>query len=74
MSWVNDHYGFMVHNDGAAESTVFRTINGGYDWEAIDTPSNAGLYHIVAVTPSLAYACGLVDGGTNVVLKVRESA
>jgi len=73
MSWVNDHYGFMVHSVGG-QGTVFRTINGGYDWEAITTPTNNDLYHIAAVSPSLAYAVGPSSGGLNVVLKVRESA
>jgi len=73
MSWYDDHYGFMVHTVGGV-GTVFRTINGGYDWEAIDTPTNAGLNHISCVTPTLAYAAGEVQGGTNVYLKIRESA
>ena len=73
MSWINDHYGFMVHSVGG-QGTVFRTINGGYDWEAITTPANNDLYHIAAVTPSLAYTVGPSIGGLNVVLKIRESA
>ena len=75
MSWYDDHYGFMVHNIVAGTvGTVFRTINGGYNWEAITTPTNAGLNHIACVSPSLAYAAGDASGGTNVYLKIREGA
>ena len=74
MSWYGDHYGFMVHDVPGGVGTVFRTINGGYNWEAITTPTNAGLNHIAAVSPSLAYAAGEASGGTNVYLKIREGA
>jgi len=38
MSWYDDHYGFICSDTAAPVGTVLRTINGGYDWEAIDTP------------------------------------
>jgi len=74
MSWVNDHYGFICSDTAAPVGTVLRTINGGYDWEAITTPTNSGLTNIVAVSESLAYGTGLTNGGTSVYFKVRESA
>ena len=74
MSWYDDHYGFICSDDAGILGTVLRTINGGYDWEPIDTPTNLGLTHIAAVAPDLAYGTGLAQGGTSVYFKVRESA
>ena len=74
MSWYDDHYGFICSDTAAPVGTVLRTINGGYDWEAIDTPTNAGLTHIACVAPDLAYGTGLAQGGSSVYFKVRESA
>jgi len=74
MSWYDDHYGFICSDTAAPVGTVLRTINGGYDWEAIDTPTNAGLTHIACVAPDVAYGTGLAQGGSSVYFKVRESA
>lgn len=63
--------GFMVANTAGPVGTVYRTIDGGYTWEAITTPTNAGLNVIVACDCNLAYAAGEVSGGTAVVLKIN---
>jgi hypothetical protein len=74
MSWYDDHYGFIVSDTAAPVGTVLRTINGGYDWETITTPTNSGLTHIACVSPDLAYGTGLANGGSSFYFKVRESA
>lgn len=71
--FVNEYQGFMLHNSAAPVGTILRTINGGYDWEALTTPANSGLNHIVAPTGSLAYAVGEANGGTGVILKVAAA-
>lgn len=74
MSWYDDHYGFICSDTAAPLGTVLRTINGGYDWEPLTTPTNAGLTHIACVAPDLAYGTGETVGGISFYFKVRESA
>lgn len=68
--FVNEYQGFMIHNDASPKGTVLRTFNGGYDWEALATPTNAGLNAIYGVNQDLAYVTGDASGGTAVILKV----
>ena len=73
MGWVDDHIGFIVLDSVAPLGTILRTINGGYDWDVIATPTNAGLNSIFVVNSQLAYVVGNDSGGTAVVLKVRAA-
>lgn len=71
MSWYGDHVCFMAHDSAAPVGTVLYTFNGGQDWAALDTATNAGLNDIRAVNERTAFACGKVEGGLSVILKVR---
>lgn len=62
--------GFFVGNTASPVGTVYRTVDGGYTWETITTPTNAGLNSIVACDANLAYAVGNVQSSTAVVLKI----
>jgi len=73
LAFVDDFRGFMVHNSAGGVGTILRTINGGYDWEALDTPTNSGLNSIVAPKANLAFAVGEVNAGSGVILKVRNA-
>jgi photosystem II stability/assembly factor-like uncharacterized protein len=73
MWWANDLFGFIAHNSAAPVGTILRTFDGGYTWEALDTPTNAGLNWLVAVDNDTAYAVGEVSGGTGVILKVTAA-
>lgn len=69
-SFPNDLVGFMIVNKLAGVGTVYRTKDGGGSWEAIVTPTNAGLNVVEAIDENTAYVVGEVSGGTAVVLKV----
>ena len=73
LSYANEYIGYMIHDTAGPVGTVLRTINGGHDWEAITTPTNVGLNHIQAVSGTLAYAVGKVQGGTGVILRVQAA-
>lgn len=73
LAFVDDFRGFMVHNTVAGPGVILRTINGGYDWEALDTPPNTGLNCIVAPKANLAYAVGELQAATAVILKIHNA-
>jgi photosystem II stability/assembly factor-like uncharacterized protein len=61
--------GWMLHNTAGPVGTVYRSIDGGFTWEATTMPTNAGLYAIHACDPNLAFVVGDVVGGTGFVGK-----
>jgi len=63
--FVNDHVGWMLSNTAAPIGTLFRTINGGRNWEAITTPDNDGLNALQAIDENTCYVAGeVVNAGT----------
>lgn len=69
LSFVNELQGVLVRNQSSV-GTIFQTIDGGYTWQRVTTPTNAGLNTIRYVTPKLAFAVGAAQGGTGVLLRV----
>jgi photosystem II stability/assembly factor-like uncharacterized protein len=73
IKFANEYQGFMVWNaGGAAAGKVLHTIDGGYNWDVLDTPDNDGLNGLCVVAPDRAYVVGEVEAGlaTAVVLRV----
>jgi len=70
IAWANELVGYMIHNTAAPVGTIFVTINGGYSWKAITTPSNNGLNALSIADTSMVYAAGEVESGTAVIVKV----
>jgi len=68
--FYNDLCGWMLSNTSGPVGTAHRTRDGGYTWEAITTPTNAGLNAIWACSCNLAFAVGEAQGGTAVILKI----
>jgi photosystem II stability/assembly factor-like uncharacterized protein len=68
--FYNDLCGWMLSNTSGPVGTVHRTRDGGYTWEAVTTPTNAGLNAIWPCSCNLAFAVGEAQGGTAVVLKI----
>jgi len=60
IEFYNDLNGFMVHDTAAPVGTVFRTVNGGWTWEAHTTPANQGLNSIIACSGNKAAVVGEV--------------
>ena len=73
MIFVTESIGWMIHNTAAPVGSVFRTINGGFSWEAWTAPTNTGLNALAACDENDAYAVGEVQGGTGVIVKVQPS-
>jgi len=68
VTFINDLVGFFVANTGTV-GTLYQTINGGFSWRALTTPTNGGLNAIWACNVNLAYIVGEDSGGTGVILK-----
>jgi hypothetical protein len=69
IQFVNAVVGFMVVDTVAPVGSVYRTIDGGNDWQLLTTPTNAGLNALAVVNENLAYVVGNASGGSAVILK-----
>ena len=67
--FANDLVGYAIHNTAAPVGTILVTINGGFSWNAITTPTNAGLNAITVADLNTIYAVGEVQGGTATIIK-----
>lgn len=74
MQFVNNMVGFMSVRNGAAQSELLMTRTGGYSWEVITTPTNAGLNSLIACGLRRVYAVGEASGGRPVVYKLQPAA
>lgn len=72
LSFLNPYVGFMLSNNASPVATILRTINGGYTWEAITTPTNSGMNNIAAINENFAMACGLVNSATGTIIMAAE--
>jgi len=63
--------GFLVRNlSGATSGTVFKSIDGGWSWKSITTPTNTGLRSIYACNANLAFAAGSAAGPLSFVAQI----
>lgn len=72
--FVNNMNGFMAAGDALGKSTFLQTRNGGFTWETIETPSNAGVNSIIACGNNKVWGVGEVSGGKPVIYKLQPSA
>jgi photosystem II stability/assembly factor-like uncharacterized protein len=72
LMFVSELTGFLVHNSAAPVGAILQTIDGGYSWKALTTPTNAGLNDITAHDENLAFAVGEAYGGTGMIVKIGE--
>ena len=70
LAWANELIGYAIHNTAAPVGEILVTINGGYSWKAITTPTNAGLNALSIADDNTVYVVGEVQGGTAVIIKV----
>jgi len=73
IAFYNDLCGFMLSNTAAPLGTVHHTIDGGYTWEALTTPTNAGLNALYVCGCNSAYVVGEALT-TAVILKVSAGS
>lgn len=67
--FANELIGFMIKNDASPVGKILATINGGYSWRPLQTPTNAGLNALSIADDSTLYAVGKVYGGTAMIIK-----
>lgn len=76
IEFVNTLVGFLLHDNGTPVGSVYRTRNGGTDWELMTDVSNSGLNSLHGCHVNLVYAGGEVYqpglGGTAVILKGED--
>lgn len=70
IDFLDGLFGITLHNTAAPLGTIWMTRDGGFTWENIDEPANAGLNSVFIVSPTLAYIVGNVSGGTGMIIKV----
>jgi photosystem II stability/assembly factor-like uncharacterized protein len=70
IEFVNNMVGFMSVRDGSAQSELLMTRTGGYGWEVITTPTNAGLNSVIACGLRKVWAVGEPSGGKPVIYKL----
>jgi photosystem II stability/assembly factor-like uncharacterized protein len=68
IDFLNELEGIAVGS--AASGLIYHTINGGYDWSPLDAITNQGFLDVEMVNSKLAYAAGVVTGGTGMLAKI----
>lgn len=58
IQFANELCGFMIRNTAAPVGSIYRTIDGGFTWQQLDTPTNTGLNSLWVCGCNLAYAVG----------------
>ena len=64
---------FLIDNNAGASDFIWQTADGGLTWQQYTTPPNVGLNHILALSPTLAFAVGEV-ATTAVIIKLGLGA
>lgn len=70
IAWANELVGYAIHNSASPVGEILVTINGGYTWKAITTPTNAGLNALSLADSNTLYVVGEVESATAVIIKV----
>lgn len=73
LEFANELIGFLISNTAGPVGEVFRTIDGGFSWQSIDTPTNTGLNDLMIADADTVFAVGEAQGGTAVVLKIHTT-
>ena len=69
VEFLNDYVGLMIADSAGPVGEIFLTKDGGYTWEPITTPTNAGLNAVHWIDSETFFAVGDASGGTAVILK-----
>lgn len=74
IAFINNMIGYLAMRDDANKTTFLSTRNGGFSWEVIVTPTNAGINSMIPCGTNLVWAVGEVVGGKPAVYKLQPSA
>lgn len=69
IEFLNDYVGLMIADNASPVGEIFLTKDGGYTWEPITTPTNAGLNAVHWIDSESFFSVGEPQGGTAVILK-----
>jgi len=71
IAFYNELVGYLIHDTAAPVGTVYRTIDGGYNWENIPgLAANSGLTALYPCGNNAAFVVGQVNTATGFVGKV----
>lgn len=69
--FVNNMVGYMSVRNSSNQSTLLTTRTGGFNWEVITTPTNAGINSMIPCGVRKIYAVGEASGGRPVIYKLQ---
>ncbi len=69
IAFMNDYIGFMVRNTAAPVGVALMTIDGGYTWEPLTTPTNSGINALHICNEWSFFVAGEPNGGTGYIAK-----
>ena len=69
VAFLNDSLGFLATDNASPLGAVHWTIDGGYTWTALTTPTNAGLNRLFICDQWTMFTCGEAQGGTGFIAK-----
>jgi photosystem II stability/assembly factor-like uncharacterized protein len=69
IKFINEYVGVMARNNASPVGTVLMTIDGGFTWETVTTPTNSGLNSVYVCSPWRFYVAGEANGGTGFIGK-----
>lgn len=62
--------GYLIKNTAAPVGTVYKSIDGGYSWKAVNAVTNSGLTFLHIIHANLCYVVGQVNGGTSFIGRI----
>jgi photosystem II stability/assembly factor-like uncharacterized protein len=69
VAFLNDSLGFLATDNASPLGAIHWTIDGGYTWTALTTPTNAGLNRLYICDQWTIFTCGEAQGGTGFIAK-----
>lgn len=69
IAFLNDYFGIMIRNNASPVGTALMTIDGGYTWEPLTTPTNSGLNAVAICNEWSFFVAGEPNGGTGYIAK-----
>lgn len=69
IDFVDDYVGILTRNNASPAGRILYTLDGGFTWEPLTTPTNAGISVAKALDYWTFYVAGAASGGTGYIAK-----